>query len=76
MISFARKFLQLINIPFDLIQFQLPLALSDLETKKMRAIQNIQNRLDFLLSTEDMNENEDVLRLQLEMISKLDETVK
>ena len=76
MISFARKFLQLINIPFDLIQFQLPSALSDLETKKMRAIQNIQNRLDFLLSTEDMNENEDVLRLQLEMISKLDETVK
>ena len=76
MISFARKFLQLINIPFDLIQFQLPLALSDLETKEMRAIQNIQNRLDFLLSTEDMNENEDVLRLQLEMISKLDETVK
>jgi len=52
-----------------------PSASSDLKIQKIKAIRNLERRLDFLLSTEDTEENEDVLILKLEMINKLDETV-
>ena len=57
------------------IQFQLPSSPpkpSELEIQKNKAIEKIYRRLDFLMSATD---DEDLLKLQLELLSRIDGTV-